>query len=767
LGGNFSYVYTRQVANIDPADVVPSDYFAACGSGWWVPFDSVDGTLVKASGNGFDPACGSNFWQNPYFDRNDTNELDFGYTRTDGTGSELFTVDTALEAPGLGCGARSESGPRGSSMVPKCWLVVVPQPTSGLNSPLVPSLWKNRIVIPLQFSPVGGNCPLGAKEVPIEGGELASPAVNNWQPALCAMPGTSPYNYSVVSDDQARQDLVASGATGAGMAVVSRPVNPSTVNAAAPLTYAPLTLSAVVVAFNIQRNPWPVGLRSSSPVVVAENKLANTRLQHLYLTPRLVAKLLTESYQTQFLHLRASAPPNGYDWLVNNPGTIFDDPDFEQYNRELLPGGGLPGSALLQSEFAGAAASGLVVEEPNSDAAYELWQWVLSDRQAREWLDGSPDPWGMRVNPYYSTSAALNPGGIGFASTPLENFPKSDPYCWQDTTDPPVGQPPQPPRPLCVQDWFPYAGSMQSAAQITVSTNYGSKTTYNASAASADTAWNSDGPQSYGNEFVMSITDSASAAQYGLQAASLSPAGEDGPNPTFSSPAPTFVAPDPSGILNGEKAMVASSVPGVLEPNVSTSARGAYPLPMLAYGAVTPATLSRAARANYARFIAYAVGRGQTPGITFGDLPAGYVPLPKSLVNEANAAIAAILASSNSPTSPSTGTPSSSTSLRAGAPGGALSPGAASEAAAAAAAAGTSTSTTTGNGAQATSNPASTHGRSESGNVSLAAAPTPAITAGLIRYVVVIMLGLGIGAAFAARWMTLRRSRGVKRGPPG
>ena len=51
--------------------------------------------------NPFDPKP---FWLNPYFRYGTSNEVDFARTYADGTGQQLFQVQTGLEAPGLGCG---------------------------------------------------------------------------------------------------------------------------------------------------------------------------------------------------------------------------------------------------------------------------------------------------------------------------------------------------------------------------------------------------------------------------------------------------------------------------------------------------------------------------------------------------------------------------------------------------------------------------------------------------------------------------------------
>ena len=69
------------------------------------------------------------------------------------------------------------------------------------------------------------------------------------------------------------------------------------------------------------------------------------------------------------------------------------------------------------------------------------------------------------------------------------------------------------------------------------------------------------------------VTDSASAARYGLQTASLSAAGDD--------TNPTFVPPTSASILAGEQAMKPSGVTGVLQTDPSTTNANAYPLSML------------------------------------------------------------------------------------------------------------------------------------------------------------------------------------------
>lgn len=79
-----------------------------------MPFKSVDGTLIT-----------SGTQNNALYSRNTTNEVDFARTGADGKGQEFFEVQTANEAPHLGCGVPVTAG--GRTTPRSCWLVIVPQ----------------------------------------------------------------------------------------------------------------------------------------------------------------------------------------------------------------------------------------------------------------------------------------------------------------------------------------------------------------------------------------------------------------------------------------------------------------------------------------------------------------------------------------------------------------------------------------------------------------------------------------------------------------
>lgn len=695
------------------------------------PFDAVDGTVVDQQADyGWDenPYAPKQFWLNPYYSFTTTNEVDFARTYANGAGQQLFDVDTGLEAPGLGCGQDIEPGAGNVDIVPQCWIVVVPRGTpeqenppdsnigdsSGVvTSPLTPTAWANRIQVPLQFNPLGSTCALGANAQQIVGNELAEPAAASWLPALCGQPGSPLFGYIQDSDGAARTNLVSPAYGAAGMSVFSDPIPAGQVDATNPVVYAPLTLSGAVVAFNIERYP---GIDPSTGLPYpGEQALAGDQVANIYLTPRLVAKLLTESYQAQLEDVTNDTSPS-YAWIQHNPVSILTDPDFLQYNPEFAD------LSTTQLNDAGT----LLVEEASSDADQEVWQWVLSDPAALAWLQGQPDPWGMRVNPLYTQVLELAGKSAGVAP---DNFPKSDPYCVQ-TGQQVVGPPAQDARPLCVLDWSPYTLTQAAVAEDAAEANDGAKTTLNP-ANSAQNAWGSNGPQTSGTHFILSITDTVSAARFGLQTADLSAAGDDGPDPTF-------VAPDTSGLLDGEAAMVPSATSGVLEPDPSSKAAGAYPLTMLTYAATRPETLTASQRSLYAQFLTYATGTGQTPGFNPGQLPAGYVPLPSSLLAEDTTAEATILNPPTFPTATTTPAATPNPGVATTAPGITLAPSGASSA----------PTTTNPAAASAARSPAR---RPLKAGVEL----TTAVSAGWLRWLLPFLLLLGLAAGLGA--LLLRR----------
>ena len=631
-------------ANFDPA----VGYLDTRTTNVSLPFRAVDGTVVNLQTDPtFNPAIvGGNFWLNPYFNIITTNEVAGSVTGPDGRGAELFQVNTGVQSSGLGCGQKTRPVPGGDKKVPRCWIVVVPRGAPAdenagtpfevegdqvgvVTSPLSPAVWQNRIAIPIDFNPVDSPCSLAADDRRISGSELPLRAVVSWQPALCASGDLPPFAFGTVGDDAARQQLLSNQPGSPGMVAVSKPLSPTTTDAARPIVYAPLSLSGLAIGFNIERNP-----RSTAPI--AEQQLAGVRVAELNLTPRLVAKLLTQSYRQAVTIQQAP----DYPWMTANPAHMGLDPDFVQFNPEF---------ELLEISDSRTFSS-LQLPAGNTDAAEQVWKWVLADPEARAWMNGEPDEWGMKINPVYATSASANSTGVAFGEPAPNSFPKADPYCYKA---PPRGVnnsivPP----PLCGTDWLPYKRNYAEAAQVTRIAADGARINENAFAQSAQDVWAREQPQFLGRRGMLALTDTPSAAQFGLQTARLSRAGDN-------TAGREFVAADVAGITAGVSAMTSADGTTVLQPSPSASAPGAYPLTTLTYAAISPLALDSTARSDYAAFIDYSSGPGQVPGLELGQLPKGYARLPDSL--RAEAAAAADLVRTMVPAPTPTPTPTTTT----------------------------------------------------------------------------------------------------------
>lgn len=328
--------------------------------------------------------------------------------------------------------------------------------------------------------------------------------------------------------------------------------------------------------------------------------------------------------------------------MKKNPSHPGLDPDFVRFNPEF---------DLLRVGFA-KNFGGLVLPARTSDLARQVWEYVLADPEAKAWRDGSPDPWGMKVNPVYATVASANSANAAFGDPVPDSFPKSDPYCYQGPpqgTDATVVPPP-----LCGTDWLPYAQSLRDSARLTRAGDDGARVVADPFALSADQVYKRDIPQTLGSRSILALTDSPSAFQYGLQMARLSRAGDNGAERKF-------IAPDTAGLTAGVASMAPKGEPAVLEPSPVAAAPAAYPLTALTYAAITPLSLDAKARQEYATFVEYAAGPGQVAGLELGQLPRGYAAMPASLQAQATAAAKTIrefkLAAEPAAPNPNTPTP--------------------------------------------------------------------------------------------------------------
>jgi hypothetical protein len=531
--------------------------------------------------------------RNDFFDSQVTNEIPLARTHGDGSGEEFFEIETVRQAAGLGCGEPVITG--GSTTGRSCWLVIVPRNNkevdgsirTGLgsgsqleSSPLSQSNWDNRIVIPLEFQPVDQACPLGAPERPVIGHEMVVDAVSSWQSALCAGGGTL-FSYTQLPDDVAR-DQVQDGR----LALVNNPTPAESVPADHPLVYAPVGLSGLTFAFNIN---YQADSEHRSPADLALN---GRRFTSMKLTPRLVAKLLTQSYQ------ESVGLPS--DEIKNNPVGLLFDPEFLDLNPDYKG-----------FVFRGQPVPDALVQINGADTTSQLWSWVKADPDASAFLAGTPDRFGMRVN-HNNQNLTL----------PTSSFPRNDQSCKEDPDS--EGNIPLK---NCSTDLHPFSKDMHDAGRAA---SRGDTQGKKAVVSNGIVTTQNVERQSAGHQGLIAVVDAATAIRYGLPTAQLRNA------------AGAFVAPTPESLLAGAAAMKPSPVAGVLAADPGARDPAAYPLTALSYAVTSPSTLDAAAGKDYAAFLRYAGGPGQQQGLAPGQLPFGMVPLPDPLRAQTIAAAAAI-----------------------------------------------------------------------------------------------------------------------------
>jgi hypothetical protein len=590
-----------------------------------------------------------------------SNEQNGARIKDDGTGSFDFEMQSSIQAPHLGCGS--------STSTLKCYLVLVPRgtvygghdascsaiyapggapytyglsPAIQAGSPMNPGCdyWKNRIVVPLQFNPVAGVCAGGAEENVI-GSQLLISAMASWQPTLCTTVGT-PISFNTNPDSVARAQLLEGKADAA---FTSYPItrdelqDPDDQSAFDHTTvaYAPVAIGGVAVSF------------------LADG--VNGQIDHLNLSPRLLAKLLTQSYLFE-LPLDGTDQGNAdYAQLgaVNQSYTyLFQDPDFQALN---------PNSDDFITN------PSLVLPGPSdADAIAQIWKWIQSDAAARDFLNGKPDPWGMTVNPNYlpagdpaahvpqfdpTTGAKLSTQkAVGFsnldgsplslATAPVNYFPKAD------ESEVPHVLGVESSRYDSIQS-SPYVDDFVKSAVVAFRANPGAKTGWDPSATKPDGSrgdWVSGGPQIPGRRFVIAVTDVAATLRYDLDSVGLQAA--NGTTVTVPTPA-TMSAAISSGL-------VATSNPAVRQVDPEKVSGDGYPLTTVVYAAVNLSGSSSAARTSMAKMLTYIVGDGQTEGTQVGQLPDGYLPLSGDLQSQAKAAATAIAMYTGSTNSPDDGT---------------------------------------------------------------------------------------------------------------
>jgi hypothetical protein len=619
--------------------------------------NAVDNPFVTRDGESFtgrQVVDSSNTKQYPILDEfnsDSSNELQGARINSDGTASFDFEMQSDIQAPQLGCGRNAADQ--------QCYLVLVPRGTvfggkSGgktgdcssiyaaggvqygyktsqaiqAGSPINPGCdyWSNRIVVPMTFNQVAGVCPSGSEQRVI-GSQLLISAMSSWQPKLCTTAGAT-FSFSTNPDSVARAQLLEQKAD---LAFTSYPIVKDQLED--PVDQTAFTQTTVAYA--------PVAIGAAAISFIADGR--NGQINSMVLSPRLLAKLLTQSYIFELPTYGTDPGNTDFSQLapVNISYTyLFQDPDFQALNPNW-------GDYISNPS--------IVLPGPSDgDAIAQIWKWIQSDSDARDFLNGKPDPWGMKINPYYlpagsadahvpaydPTTGALLPTPItvglsnldgtpmSLATAPIAYFLKSDAS--------------QVPHVLGAElrrfdsiQAFPYVDDFVKAAVTTFRANPGAKTGWDPTAVSSNGTvgdWVSGGPQVPGQRFVMAVTDAAATARYDLTPIGLRAAN----GTTVTTPTTTSMA---AAISSG---LVTTSNAAVKQVDPSKVSASSYPLTTVVYAAVNLTSSTASDRSAISKLLQYVAGDGQTIGTQVGQLPVGYLPLTGDLQAQATASATAI-----------------------------------------------------------------------------------------------------------------------------
>lgn len=602
----------------------------------YVPFVATDGTTYYGGSNGCAgiPPEGVTV-QDPAAPPGNTT---YAATGTDGTGSATFVVWTAQQNASLGC-----------SNTVACALVIVPimgvscditaaampeqdRPAAGDEAVAAQSAcaatgryqpgelfssdvnkaygdttvtgalwwsasnWRNRITVPLTFAPPANVCDILDSRTPVDlyGSELMSQATVQWSAAFCQDPRRFKFRHVRTGEPQAKSALAAGSVSAA---LISRPP---------PTGYATTTVNAPVAV-------------TGFAISFAVDDANKHEYGQLKLTPRLLAKLLSESYysfqtlRTDYAALPASDP---YAAMATNPQDLSVDPEFVALN----PGIG----KTVQTQ----AAATLLALSGDSDTMFALTSYLNADPEARAFLDGKPDPWGMVVNPSYK--------GIAL---PLEYWPLLDNFlasnidldgCLRNETQEIVPVPLLPLVAAPMSNLTAISQSMQYALANSATNCVPRLTTGGQVVGGTLKAL---GRQQPGYRFMLGLTSLADTSLLGLHTAALqSDSSIKDLSARFTNAANRhFVTPTQDSL---RAAMELTTVDAqshtwpIPYAKLRTSAGAtAYPGTMVVYAAVPTTGLDKTVAANLAQLLRFAASDGQEPGLGQGQLPDGYLPM--------------------------------------------------------------------------------------------------------------------------------------------
>ncbi|QMU71538.1 hypothetical protein [Streptacidiphilus sp. P02-A3a] len=531
-----------------------------------------------------------------------------------GTGYTDIQIQTRIQNNNLGC---DSNDPCSIAVLPQWGGNTYAQPTNcedhsldlpgngGYGSTLygdyTSCMWNDRIVVPLSFAKTSQQlCGSNDYAFSAQGSPMLERVMGQWEPGWCTAPqGKVDFNYdSGVNEDEARSGFLDGGSSlssSTDVALVTDPASSAlTSGSSRHFTYAPIVTTSITIAYYV------------------DNQVTQEPITDLKLNARLVAKLLTESYSLEFGQCQPdqSTQSDLCDPKVSgNPVSIFTDPEFYQLNPEYS-------EADFETETNGLDNNGdflPIVLAGNSDMTYELTRWVEADPDARAFLEGQPDPWGMHVNAYYEQGVSQ--------TYPLDQFQVLDPgfspkrSLLGSTTNPFLS--------TMQVAWNPVTGLDDVASELAGWTPSGDQ--FYPSCSNTTDGWTTchgniidakDGADQFPQRALFAILDSGTASAYRFPTAQLvNPAGNaEAPTVDSMTAAVNAMKTNPDGVTQYQ--------------DFTDTAAGAYPLTEVQYAMVPTCGLPSAKAEAISTFL-QDTANSQTYGVGLSQIPSfgGYLAL--------------------------------------------------------------------------------------------------------------------------------------------
>ena len=272
------------------------------------------------------------FTAEPFPDLANGNRL-LDSTAADGTGSAQFEVRPASNLPQLDCSATNP-----------CSILVYENDALPIQAGSLPAA---RVVIPITFAPSQADCPtITDFDVRVDGSATSAGLFYAWAAQICQGDSSVVLDYTETSSTTGRENFL-SGLIDFGVTAL-----PATEEELShhpdhrEYSYAPVAASAVVVAYNLT------------------DPFTGLRVENLVVSPRLVARLVTNSSVETFVRDR--------ELLNINPTVRF-------------PTNGI---------------NRILVRAERNAATTILTSWMSADPEAQKFL-ADTDTWRVRLNASY------------------------------------------------------------------------------------------------------------------------------------------------------------------------------------------------------------------------------------------------------------------------------------------------------------------------------------------------------------------------------